>query len=231
MPFKLDRDDRHRAAVRPDPLPRDDRRRGRARVRRSSSPRRASAATRTRSAPTRRRVRRAGVNVDRHLIKVYALAGTLAGLAGFMILARFGTTTIGGHSTDNLDAIAGDRDRRHQPVRRRRHDPRHASSASSSRPCCENGFVIVGVQPFWQQVAVGAVLIVAVYLDQLRALATAAMTFHIHRRRVHVQGSHIDCSRCLRGARARRRPPAAATTTSSSGGSASSSGGEKRTTR
>ena len=31
-----------------------------------------------------------------------------------------------------------------------------------------NGFVIVGVQPFWQQVAVGAVLIVAVYVDQLR---------------------------------------------------------------
>src|SRR6185295_11374421 len=51
--------------------------------------------------------RRAGVNVDRHLIKVYALTGTLAGLAGFMSLARFGTTTIGGHSTDNLDAIAG----------------------------------------------------------------------------------------------------------------------------
>ena len=32
----------------------------------------------------------------------------------------------------------------------------------------QNGFVISGVQPFWQQVAVGAVLIVAVYLDQLR---------------------------------------------------------------
>jgi ribose transport system permease protein len=31
-----------------------------------------------------------------------------------------------------------------------------------------NGFVISGVQPFWQQIAVGAVLIVAVYLDQLR---------------------------------------------------------------
>jgi ribose transport system permease protein len=50
--------------------------------------------------------RRAGVNVDRHLIKVYALGGTLAGLAGFLSLARFGTTSIGGHSTDNLDAIA-----------------------------------------------------------------------------------------------------------------------------
>jgi ribose transport system permease protein len=32
----------------------------------------------------------------------------------------------------------------------------------------QNGFVIAGVQPFWQQVAVGAVLIGAVYLDQLR---------------------------------------------------------------
>ena len=32
----------------------------------------------------------------------------------------------------------------------------------------QNGFVIVGVQPFWQQVAVGIVLIGAVYLDQLR---------------------------------------------------------------
>jgi ribose transport system permease protein len=31
--------------------------------------------------------------------------------------------------------------------------------------------VIVGVQPFWQQVAVGAVLILAVYLDQLRRRA------------------------------------------------------------
>jgi ribose transport system permease protein len=50
--------------------------------------------------------RRAGVPVDRHLIKVYALAGTLAGLAGFLSLARFSTTTIGGHDTDNLQAIA-----------------------------------------------------------------------------------------------------------------------------
>jgi ribose transport system permease protein len=112
-------------------------------------------------------VRRAGVAVDRHLIKVYALGGTLAGLAGFMSLARFGTTTIGGHSTDNLDAIAA------------------IVIGGTSLfggigtivgtvvgvfipAVLRNGFVIVGVQPFWQQVAVGAVLIVAVYLDQLR---------------------------------------------------------------
>ena len=112
-------------------------------------------------------VRRAGVGVDAHLIKVYALGGTLAGLAGFMSLSRFGTTTIGGHSTDNLDAIAA------------------IVIGGTSLfggigtivgtvvgvfipAVLRNGFVIVGVQPFWQQVAVGAVLIVAVYLDQLR---------------------------------------------------------------
>ena len=112
-------------------------------------------------------VRRAGVNVDNHLIKIYALGGTLAGLAGFLSLARFGTTSIGGHSTDNLDAIAA------------------IVIGGTSLfggvgtmlgtlvgvfipAVLRNGFVIVGVQPFWQQVAVGAVLIIAVYLDQLR---------------------------------------------------------------
>ncbi|HZE65053.1 MAG TPA: hypothetical protein VE081_00385, partial [Sporichthyaceae bacterium] len=35
----------------------------------------------------------------------------------------------------------------------------------------QNGFVILGVQPFWQQVVVGAVLIAAVYVDQVRRAA------------------------------------------------------------
>jgi ribose transport system permease protein len=111
--------------------------------------------------------RRAGVAVDRHLMKVYGLAGMLAGLAGFMNLARFSTTTIGGHETDNLQAIAA------------------VVIGGTSLfggvgtvlgsvfgvfipAVLQNGFVIVGVEPFWQQVAVGAVLIGAVYLDQLR---------------------------------------------------------------
>jgi ribose transport system permease protein len=111
--------------------------------------------------------RRAGINVDRHLIMVYGLSGTLAGLAGFMSLARFATTTIGGHSTDNLQAIAA------------------VVLGGTSLfggigtvlgtvvgvfipAVLENGFVITGVDPFWRDVAVGAVLIGAVYLDQLR---------------------------------------------------------------
>jgi ribose transport system permease protein len=111
--------------------------------------------------------RRVGINVDRHLTKVYALSGLLAGLAGFLSLARFSTTTIAGHSTDNLQAIAA------------------VVIGGTSLfggigtvlgtvagvfipAVLANGFIILGVQPFWQSVAVGAVLIAAVYVDQLK---------------------------------------------------------------
>jgi ribose transport system permease protein len=111
--------------------------------------------------------RRAGIAVDFHLIKVYALTGTLSGLAGFLSLARFSTTTVGAHDTDNLSAIAA------------------VVIGGTSLfggigtmlgtvfgvfipAVLNNGFIIVGVQAFWQQIAIGAVLIGAVYLDQLR---------------------------------------------------------------
>jgi ribose transport system permease protein len=114
--------------------------------------------------------RRVGINVDRHLIKIYTLAGLLAGLAGVLSLAHFTTTTIGGHSNDPLGAIAA------------------VVLGGTSLfggvgtvlgtvigvfipAVLENGFVILGVQAFWQGVAVGAVLIVAVYFDQLRRRA------------------------------------------------------------
>jgi ribose transport system permease protein len=114
--------------------------------------------------------RRAGINVSRHLIKVYAMSGLLAGLAGYLLLARFTTTTIEGHGTTNLQAIAA------------------VVIGGTSLfggigtvfgtvvgvfipAILRNGFIIIGVQPFWQQVAVGAVLILAVYVDQLKRRA------------------------------------------------------------
>ena len=51
--------------------------------------------------------RRASIDVTAHLIKVYMLAGMLSGLAGYLSLARFATTTLSGHATDNLQVIAG----------------------------------------------------------------------------------------------------------------------------
>jgi ribose transport system permease protein len=111
--------------------------------------------------------RRAGIAVDRQLIKIYGLSGLLAGLAGFLNLAHFTTTTLAGHSTDNLQAIAA------------------VVIGGTSLfggigsilgtvvgvfipAVLQNGFVILGVQAFWQPVAVGAVLIAAVYVDQVK---------------------------------------------------------------
>jgi ribose transport system permease protein len=114
--------------------------------------------------------RRAGINVPRHLIKVYALSGLLAGLAGFVLLARFTTTTIEGHGTDNLQAIAavviggtslfGGRGAMFGTV-----------VGVFIPAILRNGFIILGIRPFWQQVAVGAVLILAVYFDQVKRRA------------------------------------------------------------
>jgi ribose transport system permease protein len=114
--------------------------------------------------------RRVGVNVDRQLIKVYAMAGLLAGLAGLLNLTFFRSTTIAGHSLTNLDVIAG------------------VVIGGTSLfggvgtvfgtvvgllipATLRNGFVILGVEPYWQQVVVGAFLVTAVYFDQMRRAA------------------------------------------------------------
>ncbi|MEU5949399.1 ABC transporter permease [Micromonospora sp. NPDC047465] len=111
--------------------------------------------------------RRAGMNVDRHLISVYTVAGLLAGLAGIMSYAQFGSTTLSGHGTDNLAVIAavviggtslfggvG---------------TMFGTLVGTMIPAVlANGLVIVGLNSFWRDFAVGVVLVAAVYLDQLR---------------------------------------------------------------
>ena len=111
--------------------------------------------------------RRAGINVDRHLIAVYALSGALAGFAGFMSLAIFTTTTISGHANDNLQAIAA------VVIGGTSLMGGVATVGGTTVGNCIpmvlfSGFTILGYQSFWRDVAVGAVLILAVYADQLR---------------------------------------------------------------
>jgi len=111
--------------------------------------------------------RRSGIRVDRHLIKVYALAGLLAGVAGVMSLAFFHTTTIAGHSIDNLNVITA--------------VVMGGTSLFGGRgtvagtvigvfipAVLASGLVILQVQVYWQGVAIGAVVVAAVYVDQLR---------------------------------------------------------------
>jgi len=116
--------------------------------------------------------RRVGVKVDAQLIMIYAMSGGLAGVAGILSLSQFSTTAIAGQSQTNLNVIAA------------------VVIGGTSLfggvgtiagtvvglfipAVLQNGFVITGVQPFWQQVAVGAVLITAVYVDQVRRAAAA----------------------------------------------------------
>ncbi len=112
-------------------------------------------------------VRRAAVNVNRHIVKVYMLSGVLAGLSGFVSLARFQTTTLNGHQTDMLQAILA--------------VVIGGTSLSGGvgtvlgtvvgvaiPSVLTDGFVILGFEPFWQQVALGAALVAVVMVDQRR---------------------------------------------------------------
>jgi ribose transport system permease protein len=114
--------------------------------------------------------RRTGIKVTRHLVFVYALAGTLAGVGALLSLAQYGTTTIAGQSLTNLNVIAavviggtsifGG------------YGTIFGTVVGLFIPAVlQSGFVIIGVQPFWQGVAVGSVLIAAVYVDQTRRAA------------------------------------------------------------
>jgi len=114
--------------------------------------------------------RRVGINVDRHLILVYALTGACAGLGAVLALAQFGTTTIAGQSLTNLNVIAavviggtsifgGE-------------GSIFGTVVGLFIPAVlQAGFVIIGVEAFWQGVAVGSVLVAAVYVDQSRRAA------------------------------------------------------------
>ena len=114
--------------------------------------------------------RRVGINVDRHLVFVYALSGATAGLGAVLALSQFGTTTIAGQSLTNLNVIAavviggtsifgGE-------------GSIFGTLVGLFIPAVlQAGFVIIGVQSFWQGVAVGIVLVTAVYVDQSRRAA------------------------------------------------------------
>ena len=111
--------------------------------------------------------RRAGIAVDWHVIKVYALAGLLAGTAAILDLAIYTNTTAVSHRNDNLTAISA-------VVLGGTSLFGGVGSILMSAvgafvpTVLQNGLVIKDVQPFWQEVAVGATIILAVYLDQVR---------------------------------------------------------------
>jgi ribose/xylose/arabinose/galactoside ABC-type transport system permease subunit len=109
---------------------------------------------------------RSGIPVRRTLIWIYTLAGLLAGIAGVVWAARFTSGAANAGETTTLTAVAavviggaslfgGEGTITGTVV------------GSLIIAIIQFGLVILGVVPFWQYVAVGTVVILAVIVDQL----------------------------------------------------------------
>lgn len=110
---------------------------------------------------------RAGINVPRHLFSLALLCGLLAGFAGFVDLSHFASTTVNGHPNDALAAITavvigGTR------LEGGKVSLPGALWGTGLSVLLQGGLAVLGVTPFWQLIAVGTVLIVAVSLDRIR---------------------------------------------------------------
>ena len=111
---------------------------------------------------------RSGINVPGHLVALTALAGAFAGFAGFVDISRFGATAIGSHSLDGLNAVTAVVIGGTALTGGRANVPGTLWGAALSIILL-SGLIIIRVQPFWQLVATGIVLIAAVAFDQVRA--------------------------------------------------------------
>lgn len=110
---------------------------------------------------------RCGISTAALHVKVFTISGACAGLGGIIDLARFTTTTVGGHSSDALNAITA-------VVLGGTSLFGGVASIFGTvvgvfvPAILSNGLVMINLQSFWQQIAVGAVLIIAIYIDQGR---------------------------------------------------------------
>lgn len=115
----------------------------------------------------REATRLAGINTDRYLMSIYVLCSTLAGLAGILMSSRMGTAVanagenkdmmiaagviIGGTAfTGGVGTIVG------------------TVIGVSLMEVLTNALVMVRVSAYWQNVLIGALMILAVALDTLR---------------------------------------------------------------
>ena len=108
-----------------------------------------------------------GINVERNLIKIYAYAGLLAGLAGLVLSARVNTGQPGMGLSYELDAIAATTIG----------GTSHAGGIGTIGGAIvgalilgvlNNGLNLLGVNPYWQQVLKGVIIVSAVVIDMRR---------------------------------------------------------------
>jgi len=108
-----------------------------------------------------------GINIDRHLIKVYTIAGLLVGLAAMVAIARIKTAQAGMGLMYELDAIAaaviggvslsGGRGRIAGTV-----------IGALILGVMLSGFTFLRIDAYYQDIIKGAIIVVAVIIDQQR---------------------------------------------------------------
>jgi ribose transport system permease protein len=108
-----------------------------------------------------------GINVNFHKLMIYVVCGLLSGLAGVLLTARLVSAQPSAGTGYELDAIAA------------------AVIGGASlmggvgtvggtiigafiMGVLRNGLDLLNVTPFWQQIAIGVVIVLAVYIDQMR---------------------------------------------------------------
>lgn len=109
--------------------------------------------------------RLAGIQVNRRLVGTYALAGLICAVAGWVLIGRVGAVSPLGNQTANLDAITA--------------VVIGGTSLFGGRGSIvgtlfgalivgvfDSGLSLTGVDPLWRQLTVGALIIVAVSIDQ-----------------------------------------------------------------
>lgn len=112
--------------------------------------------------------RLSGVNVDKYLMIAYIISGTFAGIAGLAYAAIYQTILPGGGAGFEMDAIAG------VVIGGTSMVGGTATIAGTIIgvfiiSVLKTGLPFIGLQPHYQQVATGIILVIAVFVDVYRA--------------------------------------------------------------
>ncbi|MFI9783742.1 ABC transporter permease [Kitasatospora sp. NPDC051984] len=112
--------------------------------------------------------RLAGININKYLVAVYALIGTVAAIAGILLTARTGSgqPTSGSEGLElkaiTAAALGG------CALKGGKGTIGGTLLAVALLGALENGLTVQGINSFWQNVAQGALLVVAVVIQQRR---------------------------------------------------------------
>ncbi|MFD0526275.1 ABC transporter permease [Kitasatospora arboriphila] len=113
--------------------------------------------------------RLAGININKYLVAVYALIGTVAAVAGILLTARTGSgqPTSGSEGLElkaiTAAALGG------CALKGGKGGIGGTLLAVALLGCLENGLTVEGINFFWQNVAQGALLVIAVVIQQRRS--------------------------------------------------------------